>query len=155
MKRFIRLAFFGVVGLALVLCGGIALLNRNAPRLAATALPVVVAPTLVEIDPTAVPAPTIAAAPEPTTIPRGYVSKVLMGTTWPLSIDEGVIVCDRTAILLRAPDDHLYAVNGTARGQIGKFGWLDIRDITLPDPNIKGLIMSVQPIIDQGLDLCR
>lgn len=101
-------------------------------------------------DPTSTPA-----SPSLTPAPRGYVSKALLGDKWPLSIDEGTIVCDRTAILLRAPDGHLYAVNGIARAQVGHLGWLDIRAITLPDPKIQGLIMNVQPLVDVGLALCR
>lgn len=117
-----------------------------------SAAPTVTRPTAASAAPIA-DAPT--RPPDPTAIPRGYVSKALMGVKWPLSIDEGVIVCDRTAILLRAPDGHLYAVNGIARGQVGHLGWLDIRDITLPDPKIAGLIMNVQPLVDVGLTLCR
>ena len=146
MHRLIRFALLGIV-VALLVCVAVFTLGRTASsRRAPTAQPARSA----DAAPTRSPAPR-----QPTALPRGYVSKALLGDTWPLRIDEGTIVCDRTAILLRAPDGHLYAVNGTARSQVGHFGWRDIRDITLPDPSIKGLIMSVQPIIDQGLDMCR
>lgn len=140
MRRLIRFGVFGLVA-AVLICVAVFALPRSSRRAQPAA-------AIVETDPTPPP-------PASTSVPRGYVSRALMGATWPLSIDEGTIVCDRTAILLRAPDGHLYAVNGTARSQVPKFGWIDVRAITLPDPNITGLFMNVQPIIDQGLSLCN
>jgi hypothetical protein len=89
--------------------------------------------------------------PAPTAVPRGYVSHQLLGDAWPLTVEDGTIICNGTAILLRT-NQGLYAVNGIARGQ-GK--WKDIRSITKPDPKVDGLIMNVQPIIDRGLELCQ
>lgn len=161
MKQFLHLSIIGLV--LLMGCG--TLRTVTAPTqpptatTAATSIPTatpepIAVPATNTIEPT-IAVPTNTPAPIFTPVPRGYVSKALMGEKWPLSIDEGTIVCDRTAILLRAPDGHLYAVNGIARAQVGHFGWLDIRDITLPDPNIAGLIMNVQPLVDVGLTLCR
>lgn len=144
MPKLIRFGIFVVIA-AVLICVAVFTIPRSTSRRAQST-----AAAIVETDPTPPPP-----SPAPTGIPRGYVSKALMGATWPLSIDEGTIVCDRTAILLRAPDGHLYAVNGTARSQVPKFGWIDVRAITLPDPNTAGLFMNVQPIIDQGLGLCR
>lgn len=144
MRRLIRFGIVVVIA-AVLICVAVFTIPRSGGRRSQPTA----AAAVVETDPTLPP------SPAPTGVPRGYVSKALMGATWPLSIDEGTIVCDRTAILLRAPDGHLYAVNGTARSQVPKFGWIDVRAITLPDPNIAGLIMNVQPIIDQGLVLCR
>lgn len=140
MRRLIRFGVFVLIA-AVLICAAVFTLGRSGPRRTQPT-----AAAIVETDPS---------PPAPTSIPRGYVSRALLGDAWPLSIDEGTIVCDRTAILLRAPDGRLYAVNGTARGQIPKLGWIDVREITLPDPNIAGLIMNVQPIIDQGLGLCN
>lgn len=144
MRRMVRFGIFVVIA-AVLICVAVFTLGRSGTRRAQPTA----AAAITETDLT--PSP----SPAPTSIPRGYVSKALMGDKWPLSIDEGTIVCDRTAILLRVPDGHLYAVNGTARSQVPKFGWIDVREITLPDPNIAGLIMNVQPIIDQGLTLCN
>lgn len=143
MRQLIRFGIFALIA-AVLICAAVFTIPRSGPR---RTQPTTGA--IVENDPTPPP------SPAPTSVPRGYVSRALMGDAWPLSIDEGTIVCDRTAILLRAPDGRLYAVNGTARGQVPKLGWIDVREITLPDPNIAGLIMNVQPIIDQGLSLCN
>lgn len=100
-------------------------------------------------EPTDIPQPT--STPTPTAAPRGYVSHAMLGDAWPLTVEDGTIICSGAAILLRT-NRGLFAVNGTARGQ---HKWKDIRDITRPDPNTSGLIMSVQPIIDRGLDYCK
>lgn len=99
---------------------------------------------------TAMPEPT--AAPAPTTAPPlSVVTHAEMGDAWPLIVEDGTIICSGASILLRT-NRGLFAVNGTARGQ---HKWKDIRDITKPDPNIAGLLMDVQPIIDRGLLVCR
>jgi uncharacterized protein DUF2511 len=99
----------------------------------------------------ATPQPTIEPTPAPTAAPKGYVSHAEMGDAWPLTVEDGTIICSGTAILLRT-NRGLFAVNGAARAQRK---WKDIRDITKPDPQVSGLIMSVQPIIDRGLSVCR
>ena len=126
----------GIVGLFVLI------LACGAPR-------AVVAPTERVVS-TAIPKPT--ATPAPTKKPPlSVVSQAEYGDAWPLIVEDGTIICDGASILLRT-NRGLFAVNGTARGR-GK--WHDIRDITKPDPNNAGLLMSVQPIIDRGLIVCR
>lgn len=145
MRRLIRFGVFALIA-AVLICAAVFTLGRSTPRRTQPT-----AAAIVETDPTSPPSP-----PAPTSIPRGYVSRALMGDAWPLTIDEGTIVCDRTAILLRAPDGRLYAVNGTALGQMTAMGWRDIHDIDVPDPSGgSGVIISLQPLLDVGLDLCR
>lgn len=103
--------------------------------------------------PTRPPAPTRTPAPrQPTAVPRGYIGQDTIGDDWPLTIPSGTIVCDRNAILLRAPDDHLYAVNGTAISQAQAKGWRDIHELSIDTGN--GTIKSLQPLLDLGLKLC-
>lgn len=144
MRRLIRFGVFALIA-AVLICAAVFTLGRSGPRRTQPT-----AAAIVETDPTP------PSSPAPTSVPRGYVSRVLLGDAWPLSIDEGVIVCDRTAILLRAPDGRLYAVNGTALGQMGAKGWRDIHDIDVPDPSGgSGVIISLQPLLDVGLAMCR
>lgn len=104
--------------------------------------------------PTRAPAATRTPAPrQPTAVPRGYIGQDTIGDAWPLTIPSGTIVCDRSAILLRAPDDHLYAVNGTAQAQAVAKGWRDVRDLAVDTGN--GTIKSLQPLLDLGATLCR
>lgn len=103
--------------------------------------------------PTRPPAATRTPAPRrPTAVPRGYIGQDTIGDAWPLTIPSGTIVCDRNAILLRAPDTHLYAVNGTARGQASSKGWRDIHELSIDAGN--GTIKSLQPLLDLGLQIC-
>lgn len=137
MKRLI----FVLLGAVFICIAVFALGGRSrAPR----------ATPVVEADPTRTPAPA-----RPTTIPRGYVSRALLGDKWPLTVEEGTIVCDRSAILFRDPAGQLYAVNGTAQTLRGSKGWRDIHDIDVPDPVTQGTIISLQPLLDVGLELCR
>jgi hypothetical protein len=92
------------------------------------------------------------APPEPTAIPRGYIGQDTIGDAWPLTIPSGTIVCDRNAILLRAPDQQLYAVNGAALSQAQAKGWRDVHALAIDTGN--GTIKSLQPLLDLGLQLC-
>lgn len=106
--------------------------------------------------PTRAASPTRTPAPrQPTAVPRGYMSRALLGDKWPLTVDEGTIVCDRNAILFRDADGHLYAVNGAAITLAESKGWRDIHDIDVPVPDgSPGAIISLQPLLDTGLALC-
>jgi Protein of unknown function (DUF2511) len=86
----------------------------------------------------------------PTAVSHKYLTHAAMGDAWPLSVEEGTIICSGASILLRT-NRGLFAVNGTARAQRR---WKDIRDITKTDPKT-GLLMSVQPIVDNGLEVCK
>lgn len=99
--------------------------------------------------PTKVTMPT--ATLQPTKEVLSVVTHAAMGDAWPLTVEEGTIICQGASILLRT-NRGLFAVNGTARGQ---HKWHDIREITKPDPKNAGLLMDVQPIIDRGLRVCR
>lgn len=100
------------------------------------------------LTPTTIPKATT--MPEPTKQQLSYVSRTEFGDTWPLTVEDGTIICDGASILLRT-NHGLFAVNGTARGQ---HRWKDIRDITNADPHTPGLLMNVQPIVDRGLKSC-
>ena len=107
----------------------------------------ITAPTAVR--PTEVPVPT--ATPQPTREALNVVTHAALGDAWPLTVEEGTIICDGASILLRT-NRGLFAVNGTARG---RKKWHDIREITKPDPANPALLMDVQPIVDRGLKVCR
>lgn len=121
----------GIVGLLVLV------LACGAPR-------AVVAPTEKAV-PTAMPT----ATPQPTKEVLSVVTHAAMGDAWPLIVEDGTIICDGASILLRT-NRGLFAVNGAARGQ---HRWKDIKDITIIQQN--GLLMSVQPIVDRGLIVCR
>lgn len=98
--------------------------------------------------------PSVPATPAATPRPAPMVNRTTINATWPLTVDEGTIICNGDAFLLRT-NQGLYALNGIARGRMGTEGWKDIKEITKPDPSSPGLILSVQPLIDRALDYCR
>lgn len=135
-----RIGLVAILAVVLV-CIGFAF-AANRPRRPAPSTGVV------ETDPTSAPA-----ARQPTAVPRGYMSRAFLGDDWPLTVDEGTIVCDRNAILFRDSTDRLYAVNGAAISQAASKGWRDIHEIDIDTGN--GTIKSLQPLLDVGLALCR
>jgi hypothetical protein len=66
-----------------------------------------------------------------------------------------MIKCGHSTLLLLAPSGQEYALEAMARRQVPKFGWKDVSEITLPDPEHPGQMMSVQPIIDIGMAFCH
>jgi uncharacterized protein DUF2511 len=134
MKHFLRLLVFGIVGLAIVLGGGALLLSRNAPRSAPTVGPLS-APIAAEAD------------TAPTAVPKGYVSRALLGEQWPLTVEYGDLACEGQAVTFRSPMGDTYAVNAPARSQMKAKGWRDILSIDTPGADLSLLI-------DAGLGLC-
>jgi hypothetical protein len=65
--------------------------------------------------------PTEAPASSEGSRPAGYVSRIEYGDAWPLTVDEGVLVCDQSRSALGAvvfsTGDRRYGVNGTAKSQ--------------------------------------
>jgi hypothetical protein len=73
---------------------------------------------------------------------------------WPFTVSEGILRCDKQAIIF-VSNGETYAVNGIARAIGIKKGWKEIDKIWKEDPKIRNLKMSLSPIIDRGLDLCK
>lgn len=145
MKRIIRLGLFGVVGLFIVVCGLAAMLGRGGARPAPVNPP----------HPTARAGAAPTSAPDPTAIPEGYLSRDMLGEKWPLTVEYGWIECDGSSILFRSAAGDYYAVNGTAQGRREEKGWRDIHDIDVPIVDVPGTIISLQPLLDVGLKMCR
>jgi hypothetical protein len=82
------------------------------------------------------------------------VSRSDFGSSWPLTVDSGTLRCEGQkgagAVVINA-DGTDYAVNGTAKGQ----GYADIDPVWADDPELAGLKISIGPLIDRGLSLCK
>lgn len=76
---------------------------------------------------------TIACSPAPSGPPRGYISSAELGDKWPLTVEEGVLACDRSAVTFRTNEGQVYALNGLAMSR----GFLEITPIqrVAPPPN--------------------
>lgn len=95
---------------------------------------------------------------------RGRQSRVIRKGTfegsWPLTVDEADIVCERTpggyAVFVRTDDDRVWPVNGTADTFARQIGHEpDIGPIWLEHPSVSGLRVSIGNLIEYGLDYCR
>jgi hypothetical protein len=80
---------------------------------------------------------------------------------WPLTVSAGKLECEKVS---GSPDAQLvtlttggttYAVNGMARGYAEKRGWVAIDEIWKADPEFPKLKVTIGPLIDKGLDLCK
>lgn len=86
---------------------------------------------------------------------EGNVSSDEFGADWPLTVDSGDLSCEGSngfgAVVFTDPDGNEYGVNGVAAGQ----GYSPIDPIWKDDPELAGLKISIGPLIDRGLSLCK
>lgn len=116
-------------------------------------------PTTVEVAaaPTQAPAPTAAptARPAPTATPGrapGVMVRADLGDAWPLTVDAIRVRCMYGNEVVLDADGTVYALNGTAKA---RKQYADLAPIWRDDPTGVGLKMSLQPLVDVGLPLCR
>lgn len=80
-----------------------------------------------------------------------YGGVVLMkedyGDKWPLKTESCEVVCEGSSILCYAGGKK-YAVNGTAKGYYKKLP--EIEEIWLEHPTMKGLRVSIEPLLEEG-----
>lgn len=85
----------------------------------------------------------------------GNVSSDEFGADWPLTVDSGDLRCEGSdgfgAVVLTDPDGNEYGVNGVALSQ----GYPPIDPIWKDNPELAGLKISIGPLIDRGLSLCK
>jgi hypothetical protein len=93
---------------------------------------------------------------QPAATPTGYVTRETLGDDWPLTVDDGRLACNAQGHVTLASAGVTYAVNGTAKGAIESGApYQPIDTIWRDDPNVAGLKVSLQPLLDIGLSLCR
>lgn len=113
---------------------------------APTAVPTQIPTDVPTTEPTAVPTET------PVPKPAGAISKADLGEKWPFTVEQGEVRCLNAGEVVFIAEGTTYAVNGTAEGR--KL-YADIAPIWRDDPSYPGLKVSIGPIIDLGLKLCR
>ncbi|MFW5431251.1 MAG: DUF2511 domain-containing protein [Methylophilaceae bacterium] len=105
------------------------------------------------------------------------LSKEEFGDKWPVSVGSGTVACIANSVVFEA-DGKLYAVNGIAKGEAEKYGYANIEDIWLDDPEFFKLVegvakvkgvpveevaktmgeptkIGIGPILDAGVSLCN
>ncbi len=97
----------------------------------------------------------------PTSVPHGYISRVIYGDKWPLVVEDGVLSCTPDGngfnIVTFTTGQQTYALNGTAKAKkrMAQNGWLPIDDIRVPSKDTKGAWeYDPLPLVRLGLDLC-
>ena len=84
------------------------------------------------------------------------VSRAMMGKKWPLTVDDGRLVCIGSnglgAVVFVAPDGTNYALNVAAERQAKDA--VDIDAIWTDDGPDKALRKDLEPLVLRGLSLC-
>lgn len=103
------------------------------------------------------PSPTRTPAPaQPTATPAGFITRAMFGDAWPFTVDEGQLACNAQQHITFASGGVTYALNGLAKGAIrGGAPYQLIDAIWLDNPSRAGLKISLRPVLDAGLQLCR
>jgi len=83
----------------------------------------------------------------------GTIARADLGDKWPFTVEAGIVRCiaPRNEIIFIA-EGTPYAVNGTAKSNPQ---YADIRPIWKDSPQIEGTKISLAPILNLGLSLCR
>lgn len=97
---------------------------------------------------------TAAHALPPTEAP---ISRADMGAEWPLTVESGVIGCERGRAIKFLANRKTYSINGTAQAysKTHGFGWLQVNSIWADNPDIPGTKINIGPLIARGQKLCR
>lgn len=89
------------------------------------------------------------------------ISKSQFPANWPLMVDAGTLSCEpapgspNLRLVTFTSGAKTYALNGTVSGQAAKRGWLQVKPIWRDNPAISGTKVSIGPLIDRGLTLCK
>lgn len=79
------------------------------------------------------------------------------GDAWPFTFEEGYVACHagNALTVMDAESGRMYPLNGTAKGKAGALGLEPLEPVWRDNPDIPGTKVSVGPVIEQGLGLCR
>lgn len=85
------------------------------------------------------------------------ISRADMPGQWPLTVESGVVGCERGKAIKFVAGGKTYALNGTAQSyskQLG-FDWRPVAAIWRDNPDIPGTKVPIGPLIARGQALCR
>jgi hypothetical protein len=69
---------------------------------------------------------------------------------WPLTVEEGTLLCNKNAVTFKTKDGKVYGVNGTAKTR----GAQPIEPIWANDPELPGTKLNLSDLLQKGLSLC-
>lgn len=84
------------------------------------------------------------------------VSNTEYGEKWPFIPEQVDLLCEEgpPSALVRTEDGKLYALNGSARSNASKNGWLDGRSLIKPNASLPGTKMDYSEITARAMKLC-
>ncbi|MEA1606137.1 DUF2511 domain-containing protein [Pseudomonas spirodelae] len=79
------------------------------------------------------------------------------GDAWPFTVDEMHLSCfpGDALVVADAETGVMYPLNGTAKAKASALGLEPIDKVWRADPDIAGAKVSLGPVIEQGLPLCK
>lgn len=85
------------------------------------------------------------------------ISAEALGEAWPFTFDEGYVAChaSNAVTVMDAESGRMYPLNGPALGKANALGLDELAPVWRDNPAIPGTKVSVGPVIEQGLGLCR
>jgi hypothetical protein len=84
------------------------------------------------------------------------ISKNQFGNNWPLTIEKGYLSCNNGRCVTLRYEGKIYGLNGVAKTFYKNDpDYADINEIWANDTNMYGLKMSIAPLIEEGLKMCK
>ncbi|EFM6505842.1 DUF2511 domain-containing protein [Enterobacter roggenkampii] len=81
------------------------------------------------------------------------------GDTWPLTFEKAMVSCVNGAytFVYDSATGNRYPLNGLASNAVksGKMEGYDLDTVWKDDPNYSGVKMSISPVLDSSLNLCK
>lgn len=89
--------------------------------------------------------------------PQDLISAEDFGSAWPFTFEEAYIACHtgKALTVMDAESGRMYPLNGTAKGKASSLGLEPLESVWLDNPDIPGTKVSISPVIEQGLKLCK
>lgn len=88
---------------------------------------------------------------------QDLISAEDLGDAWPFTFEEGYVACHagNAVTVMDAESGRMYPLNGPAKGKASALGLEPLESVWRDNPEIAGTKVSVGPVIEQGLGLCR
>lgn len=85
------------------------------------------------------------------------ISKEQLGEDWPFTAEEMHLSClaGGAVVVMDVDTAEMYPVNGMANSQAKRNAMKPLAEIWLDNPEIEGAKISVNRIIERGLELCK
>lgn len=85
------------------------------------------------------------------------ISAEQFGDAWPFTVEEMHLSCfpGDALVVSDAETGVMYPLNGVAKAKAGALGLEPVEKVWREDPDIAGAKLSLGPVIEQGLLLCK